>query len=131
MTVSKPLSPHRDHDHNACLAAALDKARRRCVAEGIRWTRLREKVFLELAVSHKPVSAYELIDRLAAKGQRLSPVSVYRILDVLQQVGLAHRIQTRNAFFACLTEHAEIAQAVTVVCDRCDTVPQAARADHG
>jgi Fur family zinc uptake transcriptional regulator len=116
--------PARDHNHEACLAEALWRAKTRCIEKGIKWTGLREQVFRHIATGHKPVSAYELIDSLAKEGKRLAPVSVYRILDVLQSAGLVHRLESRNAFFACMAEHAGALQTVTVICDDCERVTE-------
>ena len=117
--------PARDHDHGVCVQDALGRARSRCLELGIKWTALREQVFCHLAQSHKPVSAYDLIESLAKDGKRLAPVSVYRILDVFQGAGLVHRLESRNAFFACMTEHARGPQTITLVCEGCERVVEA------
>jgi Fur family transcriptional regulator, zinc uptake regulator len=106
------------------MASALWRAKMRCLEQGIKWTALRERVFLEVATSHKAVSAYDLIESLGKGGKRLAPVSVYRILDVLQGAGLVHRLESRNAFFACMTEHESARQTVTFLCDECGRVSE-------
>jgi Fur family zinc uptake transcriptional regulator len=117
--------PARDHDHGVCVHDALGRARTRCLELGIKWTALREQVFRHVAQSHKPVSAYDLIESLAKDGKRLAPVSVYRILEVLQGAALVHRLESRNAFFACMTEHASAPQTITLVCEGCERVVEA------
>jgi Fur family transcriptional regulator, zinc uptake regulator len=119
-----PSFPKRDHDHGVCLADALSRAKARCLDLGIKWTGLREQVFRHVATSHKPVSAYDLIDSLAREGKRLAPVSVYRILDVLQGAGLVHRLESRNAFFACMMDHPSAPQTITFVCEDCERVTE-------
>jgi Fur family transcriptional regulator, zinc uptake regulator len=114
--------PPRDHDHGVCVRDALCRAKTRCLELGIKWTALRERVFRHVARSHKPVSAYDLIESLAKEGKRLAPVSIYRILDVLQGAGLVHRLESRNAFFACMTEHTAGPQTITLVCEGCERV---------
>ncbi len=116
--------PAREHDHGACVAGALWRAKTRCQEKGIKWTALRERVFRQVATSHKPVSAYDLMESLGKEGKRLAPVSVYRILDVLQGAGLVHRLESRNAFFACMTEHESARQTVTLLCDSCGRVSE-------
>lgn len=127
MPIAEPLHfPARDHDHSACLADALARARKRCIECGVKWTELREQVFRQIALSHKPVSAYDLIESLGATGgKRLAPVSMYRILDVLQSAGLVHRLESRNAFFACMSPHDGLAQTVVFICENCDCVAEA------
>ncbi|ADP72259.1 ferric uptake regulator, Fur family [Rhodomicrobium vannielii ATCC 17100] len=126
MSTSFTAFPPKDHDHCACLNTALGRAKARCNEQGIKWTALREQVFLEVATSHKPVSAYDLIDVLAKNGKRVAPVSIYRILDVLQSAGLVHRLESRNAFFACMADHGSAAHTITLVCEDCDRVIEAA-----
>ena len=117
--------PPHDHDHGACISDALARAKARCLHLGIKWTALREQVFRHIARSHKPVSAYDLIESLSKEGRRLAPVSIYRILDVLQGAGLVHRLESRNAFFACMAEHEGGPQTITLVCDGCERVIEA------
>lgn len=116
--------PSSDHDHDDCLKAALARAQSRCVEMGIKWTSLREHVFRHIAVSHRPVSAYDLIGSLAKEGKRLAPVSIYRILDVLRSAGLVHRLESKNSFFACMTDHPPEPHAITFVCDECERVTE-------
>jgi len=124
-TRSAPAQfPPKDHDHRVCLASALGRAKSRCLELGIKWTALREQVFRHVATGHKPVSAYDLIESLAKEGKRLAPVSVYRILDVLQTAGLIHRLESRNAFFACMTEHPSVSRTIALVCERCERVSE-------
>jgi Fur family transcriptional regulator, zinc uptake regulator len=116
--------PTRDHDHGVCMAGALRRAQLRCLEKGIKWTALRERVFLQVATSHKPVSAYDVIESLGKEGKRLAPVSVYRILDVLQAAGLVHRLESRNSFFACMTGHESARQTIAFLCDGCGCVTE-------
>jgi Fur family transcriptional regulator, zinc uptake regulator len=59
-------------------------------------TRIREL----LSRAQKPLSAYDLIDALREHG-RVAPPTVYRALQKLIDEGLAHRLETRNAYVAC------------------------------
>src|SRR5271166_4024759 len=53
-----------------------------------------------LAGAERPLSAYDVIDALRGQG-RLAPPTVYRALQKLIDEGLAHRLETRNAYVAC------------------------------
>ncbi len=119
-----PSFPARDHDHGVCMDGALVRAKSRCIEKGIKWTALREQVFRHVTTNHKPVSAYDLIESLAREGKRLAPVSIYRILDVLQEAGIVHRLESRNAFFACMSGHESTRQTVTFVCEGCERVTE-------
>lgn len=59
-----------------------------------------QKVFDLLRHSLKPLSAYDILDKLRSEGLR-APTTVYRALDVLTKRGLVHRIETTNTFIAC------------------------------
>ena len=98
--------PAPDHDHDRCSSDAMAIAEALCVERGQRLTPIRRKVLDVLLGSHKPLGAYEIIDRLAPKGPRPAPITAYRALDFLRENGLVHRIESRNAFIACVHNHA-------------------------
>ena len=98
--------PAPDHDHGRCSADTLRHAEALCAKRGERLTPMRRQVLEVLAASHRPVGAYEIIDAVAARGPRPAPITVYRALDFLTAQGLAHRIESRNAFLACINNHA-------------------------
>lgn len=115
-------SPH--HDHRACLARSLERARAVYRARGSRLTALREAILRELADSHAALGAYDIIERLRTHGRRVSPISVYRVLDSLLAAGLAHRLESRNAFVACHAPHAGERTVLFLVCEDCGTVAE-------
>lgn len=103
-----------------------------CAARGERLTPIRRQVLGALAAHHKPLGAYEIIDRLADGGPRRAPITVYRALDFLLENGLIHRIESRNAFVACINNHEASDLVVFLICERCGSVgeaPAAAVAD--
>jgi len=86
---------------------------------------MRRRVLETLAASHKPLGAYEIIDRLAEGGPRPAPITVYRALDFLLSNGLAHRIESRNAFIACINNHETGKPVVFLICEHCGAVGEA------
>lgn len=125
-----------DHDHQACRARALNRAETRCRDEGLRLTAQRRQVLEAMLESHAPVTAYELIDRIAARSRRPSPISVYRALDFLVANRFAHRIESRNAFLACNQEHGHTASGgepslVFLLCESCGSATEAEPAELG
>ena len=74
--------------------------------------------------SHKPLGAYEIIDRLAHE-TRPAPITVYRALDFLRENRFVHRIESRNAFVACVHKHAGDDLVVFLICESCGTVGEA------
>ena len=130
---SLPVSAH-DHaaaccDHASARAAqaplALARAQELCRARGERLTPVRSLVLSALYTDHRPLSAYDLIERLAAAdGQKRAAVSVYRALDFLIAQGLAHRIESRNAFIACPSDHGPEDLVVFMICAQCGGVDE-------
>src|SRR5262249_25334928 len=85
----------------------------------------RRHVLEALAASHRPLGAYEIIDRLAERGPRPAPITVYRALDFLLAPGLVPRIESPNAYFACLRRHHAGANMEFLLCDVCGAVGEA------
>ena len=117
--------PTPDHDHARCSADALTHAEALCAKRGERLTPMRRHVLEVLSASHKPLGAYDLIERLAKRGDKLSPITIYRALDFLTAQGLVHRIESRNAFLACINNHASDAPVVFLICEHCGAVGEA------
>jgi Fur family zinc uptake transcriptional regulator len=100
------------------LARALGAAEARCAAAGERLTPPRRRVLELLLQAGHPVKAYDLIAEAGADGEAAKPPTVYRALEFLARTGLAHRIESLNAYMACSvgeTPHA----AGFLICDCC------------
>lgn len=100
-----------------------------CLERGQRLTAIRRKVLDELLGSHKPLGAYEIIDRLAQRGARPAPITAYRALEFLRENGLVHRIESRNAFIACVHTHPAGELVVFLICEHCGAVGEASSAE--
>ncbi len=100
-----------------------------CLERGQRLTAIRRKVLDELLGSHKPLGAYEIIDRMAQRGARPAPITAYRALEFLRENGLVHRIESRNAFIACVHTHPAGELVVFLICEHCGAVGEASSAD--
>ena len=123
--MSHPVFHAPGHDHDRCTADALTHAETLCAARAQRLTPLRRQVLDVLLESHKPLGAYEIIDRAAITGSRPAPITIYRALDFLRDNGLVHRIESRNAFIACVNNHASGDLVVFLICERCGVVGEA------
>lgn len=111
------------HDHGVCVKTLIERAREAFGEKGLKLTALRVRVLEEIAASHDAMGAYDVIDRLAQKtGDRIAPISVYRAIDALQQAGLVHRLESRNAFFACHAPHLNRQRHMALVCEICAEV---------
>ncbi len=100
------------------IAAGLHEAEAVCARLGVRLTKLRREILELLLASDSPVKAYDLIERMREKGERLTPPTVYRTLDFLLQYGLAHRVNSLNAYVPCTGSHNEHA-LLLFVCSAC------------
>jgi Fur family zinc uptake transcriptional regulator len=115
-----------DHDHHRCSSDAMAVAEALCEERGQRLTPIRRDVLATLLASHQPIGAYEIMERLAPPGPRPAPITVYRALEFLRENGLVHRIESRNAFIACVHTHSAGDLVVFLICERCGTVGEAA-----
>jgi Fur family zinc uptake transcriptional regulator len=124
-----PAFPGPEHDHGHCSAQAIARAEALCAARDARLTPIRRQVLEVLADSHQPLGAYEVMDRLAGHGPRPAPITVYRALEFLVDNGLVHRIESRNAFLACINNHESGAPVVFLICERCGAVGESPSAE--
>ena len=120
----RAIFPAPDHDHARCTTAAIAHAEAQCAARAQRLTPMRRRVLQTLLSSHKPLGAYEIIEKLSGKS-RPAPITIYRALDFLRDNGLVHRIESRNAFVACVHDHGGDDLVVFLICERCGSVGEA------
>jgi Fur family zinc uptake transcriptional regulator len=123
--MAQPVFRAPDHDHGRCAADALAHAEALCAKRAQRLTPIRRQVLEVLLGSHKPLGAYEIIERAGGKNARPAPITVYRALHFLRAQGLVHRIESRNAFVACVNNHASGDLVVFLICERCGEVGEA------
>lgn len=108
---------------------ALEQAQQHCQDRGSRLTEKRRQVLAGLLSSNKALSAYELVDFCRKdQGAELLPMTVYRILDFLEEEGLVHRLDLANKYVACAHivcrhEH-EVSQFL--ICKTCHRVKEIA-----
>lgn len=117
-----PFPPKR-HDHDTCISTALAQAKIICAEQGGRLTPQRQQILELVWQEHKPVGAYELLERLRDAGVKAAPPTVYRALDFLLNHGLIHRIESLNAYTGCATpgipHHGQF-----LVCSQCQHVAE-------
>ncbi len=121
-TTPSPFPPER-HDHKACINAAVAQAKVICAEQGGRLTPQRQRILELVWQEHKPVGAYELLERLREAGVRAAPPTVYRALEFLLTHGLIHRIESLNAFTGC-TAPGSPHHGQFLVCSRCQRVAE-------
>ncbi len=124
--MQRAAFPTPGHNHSPCMKQAIDRAQRAFEDKGLRLTDLRRRVFQEIAGSHHAVGAYDILERLGEQGERLAPISVYRAIDALLSAGVIHRLESRNAFFACHAAHSDETELLVLACERCSRVAEVA-----
>ena len=93
----------------------LKHAEQHCKSHGVRLTDKRKQILTGLVKSEKALSAYELVDFCKTEfGENIPAMSVYRILDFLQDEDLVHKLNSANKYVAC----------AHIACDHTHEVPQ-------
>jgi Fur family zinc uptake transcriptional regulator len=105
-------------DQAARVARKLARADALAAERGLALTTLRRQVYTLIAQSERPVGAYDLLAALEPQRGRVPPTTVYRALDFLVEHGFVHRIESKNAFFACC-QIGEPHQSQFLMCDAC------------
>ena len=87
-------------------------------------TRNQHLVLDALTGAMGPLSAYGILDRVRGDGIK-APLQIYRALDKLVAMGLAHRLESLNAFVACAhsDDHHE-GLAAFAICETCGRVDE-------
>ena len=109
------------HDHDSCIESALDRAESICSEQELRFTALRRRVLELVWEEHKPVGAYDILERLSGEGRTAAPPTVYRALDFLIDAGLVHRLDSLNAFIGCPDPTGNHAGQF-LICEQCRAV---------
>src|SRR5688572_20107631 len=123
--AAKHSSPSAGSQSDRRLAKAVERASQAFTEKNLRFTKLRQDVFQEIASTYTSIGAYDILARLAEKGTRLAPISVYRAIDALIEAGVIHRLESKNAYFACRRlDHATGRRPIFLSCEQCNAVQE-------
>jgi Fur family transcriptional regulator, zinc uptake regulator len=75
-------------------------------------------VYDVLMDSDRPLTAYQILERVRPLGLN-GPPTVYRALEMLQQEGRVHRLQSINAFAVCHRNRDDQKGASFMICSTC------------
>ena len=103
----------------------LKHAEKQCQKNSSRLTPKRKKILLELLVSKKALSAYEIADIFNKKSNEAIPtMSVYRILEFLEDENLVHKLNLANKYIACAHISCSHSHSIPqfLVCRECNKV---------
>jgi len=127
---TQPCIAFELHDHRDCQLQLMSEAKALCAKRNTRLTNRRLQVLEILLQSHQPMGAYEILAYLnrAQSSQYVAPPIVYRALEFLLAEGLAHRIESKNAYICCVRPgHQRAAQFL--ICRGCEKVAELERHD--
>ena len=110
------------------LDSLLRAAEVSCAENGARLTQRRRQVLSALMQSSSPLSAYEVLDLCNRSTASAMPaMSVYRILDFLEQQLLVHRLSTSNKYVSCAhiaCDHKHFQATHFLLCEGCSSVEE-------
>jgi Fur family zinc uptake transcriptional regulator len=111
------MGEHRHLEHSG--SGLIEAARASFGEAGEQWTDMRADVYEALAGCDRPASAYDLAEIVsAARGKRVAPNSVYRILDLFVRTNLARRVESANAYI--VNSHPGCQHdCIFLICDSC------------
>lgn len=105
------------------LTHVMEQAEGLCRERGVRLTEQRRVVLQLLCMSDRPLSAYELLDRMRGTVKNPAPPTVYRALDFLLEQGLVHKLESLHAYVGCThPDHPHASQFL--ICDDCGEVAE-------
>jgi len=71
----------------------------------------------------RPMTAYQILERLQVSEPDIAPPTVYRTLSALTDQGRAHRLESIKAFVPCRCNHVE-SLPVLAICEDCGSVEE-------
>jgi Fur family transcriptional regulator, zinc uptake regulator len=104
-----------------------EKLCQQLAASGARLTRTRKLVAQVLATAQQPLSAYDIRDAILAQGRTIDVVSVYRILEVLENLRLVSRVPSTNQVFRSDSDtepHDTCDHHPVFICNHCGTAQE-------
>jgi len=105
----------------------MGKAEASCVHSGVRLTEKRKRILEVLLSSELPLSAYEVADAYNKTSETNMPtMSVYRILEFLEDELLVHKLSSTSKYIACSHIACDHAHDVPqfLICGKCQSVKE-------
>lgn len=99
--------------------------------KGFRITKPRCRVLEVLDRAKTPLSAYDIKDLLVEQGEKIDTVSVYRVLECLEENALIHRVLSTGKVRKCSLQHedqCELSQDEhchhLLICEQCNAIEE-------
>lgn len=116
-------APILEADMDANLTSLFTAAETWCTQRGEKLTPIRRDVLGLLLAQGTSMKAYDILSALQKQKPNAAPPTVYRALDFLVTLGLAHRLDSLNAFVAC-TDYSAPHHGVLLICEQCHGVTE-------
>ena len=97
------------------------KALKFCIDNKHRLTDPRRRVLQVIVASEKPIKAYEILDKISKIAKKPKPPTIYRAIQFWHSNNFIHRIESLNAYSACMAEHFHKGSQF-LICDECGKV---------
>lgn len=93
---------------------------------GLKLTKPRQQIVDFLAKSDKVLSPYEMREQLKKSKVNADVVTIYRVLDTLENMGLVHKVLALNGYVRCSTRRLknEATCHHYLVCGKCHRVEE-------
>lgn len=111
------------HRHTSCLNRARKRLDNRAQARSKRLGVNDKRVFDILLSEHRSFSAYEVAAQAGQTYQPLQAIQVYRAVETLIELGVAHRVELKNGYMACHSPDKCGAQQI-LICRSCNQVAE-------
>lgn len=92
-----------------------------CLKNKHRYTKPRENVLKIIAMSNKPLKAYDILNRLALITKNPKPPTAYRAIEFWEKYNFIHRIESLNAYSLCEADHLHKGSQF-LICNQCGKV---------
>ena len=113
----------KGHSHSSCISKAKSRFQSHLKLRGKSLGCNDEPILTFLLANHKAFGAYDIVEHVSKLGKRVQAIQVYRSLDKLMELGVVHKLRTKNAFIACFGEGECVSQQF-FICDVCDDVSE-------
>jgi len=111
------------NQHKQCVSKAKIRFNNRLKQYGQSIGTYDEPVMKLLLSDHRCLSAYDIADKVSEAGKRVQPVQIYRSLEKLMNLGVVHRISTKNSYIACY-EEGDCKTGQFLICTECKKVKE-------
>mgnify|MGYP003635735567 CR=1 FL=1 len=102
---------------------AVDAFEHYCKTHDLRITPPRLSAFKIVHSAKKPITAYDVLEKMGKDIKSPKPPTAYRALDFLSDHGFVHRIESMNAYVSCDVNHKHEGSQF-MICDSCGWVEE-------